>query len=101
MKGTLHIAHTLHKPTPSGPFETITIDRLKLAHSHQGSLYVLVCLDHFSCFLIMAPLPNTFPESVAHACSFSYLICPYTTSSVLLNDNTTDFKNQLLHNTNL
>ncbi len=38
-------APILEYPTPDGPFDTVAIDLLKLPHSHQGSTYVLVCVN--------------------------------------------------------
>ncbi len=44
---------------------------------------------------VLAPLPNKSATTVAHALA-SHLICPYTTPRVLLSDNGTEFKNQIL-----
>ncbi len=77
------------------PFDVVGIDLLQLPRSHQGSPYVLVCVDHFSRFTVLAPLPNKFATTVAHAL-VSHLICPYTTARVLFSDNGTEFKNQIL-----
>ncbi len=46
----------LEYPTPDGPWDTISIDLLELPRSHQGSSYVLVCVDHFNRFVVLAPL---------------------------------------------
>ena len=96
-KGTTHTAPMLEYPTPSGPFDTIAIDLLQLPRSHQGSTYVLVCVDHFSRFVILAPLPNKSAPVVAHAL-VSRVLCQFTTPSVLLSDNGTEFKNEVLQN---
>ena len=63
-------------PVPTGPFEAVAIDLLQLPHSHAS--YVLVCVDHFSRFVVLAPLLNKTPAVVVHAL-VSHLICPYTT----------------------
>ncbi len=77
-----HVAQCLLEyPTPDGPFDTVAIDLLKLPHSHQGSTYVLVCVDHFSRFVVLAPLPNKSAAAVAHTL-VSFLLCSYTTPSV-------------------
>ncbi len=86
--GTTTTAPILEYPLPG-------IDLLQLPRSIQGSIYVLVCADHFSRFTVLAPLPNESATTVAHAI-VSYLTCPYTTPHVLLSDNGTEFKNQVL-----
>ncbi len=79
---------------PAGPFNVVGTEFLQLPHSIQGSTYVIVCVDHFSCFTVLALLPNKFVTIVVHAI-VSHLICPYTTY-VLLSDNVIEFKNQVL-----
>ncbi len=80
---------------PAGPFDVIGIDLLQLPRSIQGSIFVLFCVDHFSRFTFLAPLPNKSATTVAHAI-VSHLICPYTTPRVLLSNNGTEFKNKVL-----
>ena len=96
-KGNTHIAPILGYPTPDSPFDTVAIDLLQLPRSRQGSTYVLVCVDHFSRFVILAPLPNKSAPYVAHAL-VSHLLCPYTTPSVLLSDNGLELKYEVLKN---
>ncbi len=72
----------------------VGIDLLQLPRSAQGSVYILVCVDHFSSFVVLAPLRNKSAVTVAHAI-VSHLICPYTTPRVL-SDQGTEFKNQIL-----
>ncbi len=45
--------------------------------------------------MILAPFRNNSAVTVAHGI-VSHLICPYTTPRVLLSDNGTEFKNQIL-----
>ncbi len=68
---------------------------MQLPRSSQGSGYILVCVDHFSRFVVFAPLRDKSAATVAHAL-VSHLICPYTIHRVLLTDNGTEFKNQVL-----
>lgn len=96
-KGNTQTAPILEYPLPDSPFDTIGIDLLQLPRSHQGSAYVLVCVDHFSRFVILVPLPNKSAITVAHAI-VTHLICPYTTPRVLLSDNGTEFSNTVLAN---
>ncbi len=72
----------------------VGIDLLQLPRSTQGSIYILVCVDHFSRFVVLAPLRNKSAATVAHDI-VSHLICPYTTPRVL-SENGTEFKNQIL-----
>ncbi len=53
------------------------------------------CVDHLSRFTVMALLPNKSATTVAHVIVFHFM-CPYTTPRVLLSDNGTEFKNQVL-----
>ncbi len=94
-KGTTQTAPILEYPLPAGPFDIVGIDLLQLSRSIQGSIYVLVCIDRFSRFTVLAPLPNKSATTVAHAI-VSHLICPYMTPRVLLSDNGAEFKNQVL-----
>ncbi len=54
-----------------------------------------MCVDHFNRFTVLARLPNKSATTVAHAL-VSHLICAYTTRRVLLSNNGTEFKNQIL-----
>ena len=94
-KGTVKTAPIEEYPIPTRPFETVAIDLLQLPRSTQGSVYVLVCVDHFSRYTVLIPLPNKTASSVAHA-FVSNFICPFTTPSVLLSDNGAEFKNEVL-----
>ncbi len=94
-KGTTKTAPILEYPLPARPFDVIGIDLLKLPRSHQSYSYVLVCVDHFSRFTVLAPLPNTSATTVAHPL-VSHLSCPYMTPRFLLSDNGIEFKNQIL-----
>ncbi len=85
-KGTTSTAPILEYPLPAGPFDVVGIDLLQLPRSTQVSVYILVCVDHFSRFLVLAPLRNKSAVTVAHAI-VSHLICPYTTPRDLLSDN--------------
>ena len=96
-KGNTHTAPMLEYPVPDAPFDTVAIDLLQLPRSHQGSSYVLTCVDHFSRFTILVPLPNKSATTVAHAI-VSHLICPFTTPRVILSDNGAEFSNEILAN---
>ncbi len=93
-KGTTKTAPILEYPLPTGLFDAVGINLLQLPRSIQGSVYVLVCVAHFSRFVALAPLRNKSATTVAHAIVF-HLICSYTTPRVL-SDNGMGFKNQIL-----
>ncbi len=77
-KGTTCSAPILEYPLPAGPFDMVGIDLLQLPGSTQGSVYILVCVDHFSHFKVLAPLCNKSAVTVVHAI-VSNLIYPYMT----------------------
>ncbi len=95
IKGTTTTAPILEYPLQAGSFDDVGFDLLQLPSSSQGSGYILVCVDHFSRFVILAPLRDMSAATVAHAL-VSHLICPYTTPRVLLTDDGTEFNNQIL-----
>ena len=49
------------------PFDLLCLDILKLGVTTEGNRYVLVCVDHFSKFLIVEPLKTKSAEEVAKA----------------------------------
>ncbi len=77
-------APILEYPLPARPYDVIDIEVLQLPRSHEGSSYVLVCVDHFSRFTVLAPLPNKSATTLAHAL-VSHLICPF--SSMIMGQN--------------
>ncbi len=92
-KGTTTTAPILKYPLPAGLFDVFGHDLLQLPRTSQGSGYILVCVDHFSRFVVLAPLRDKSAATVAHAL-VSNLICPYKIPRVLLSDNGTEFRNQ-------
>ncbi len=91
------IAPILGYPTLDSPFDTVAIDLLQLPSSSQGFSYVLVCVNHFSRFVILAPLLNKSVPMIAHALVIHFF-CRCTTLFVLLSDNELEFKNEILKN---
>ena len=88
-------APILGYPAPTKPWEVVGIDLLQLPLSYQGSRYLLVCVDHFSRYVVLAPLKEKTAAAVAHAL-VSKLCLVYSTPQVLLSDNGTEFRNALL-----
>ncbi len=60
-------APILQYPPPDRPWDVVSIDLLQLSCSHQGSKYLLVCVDHLSRCVVLAPLKDKSANSVAHA----------------------------------
>ena len=95
-KGTANRpAPILEYPLPERPWDIVSMDLLQLPKSQYGSQYLLVCVDHFSRFTVLSPLKDKSAKSVAHAL-VTQLFCPYSTPRVLLSDNGTEFRNEIL-----
>ncbi len=60
-----------------------------------GAEYLFVAVDHFSRYLVLAPLFDKTARSVARAFT-QHVICPFTTPRVLLSDNGTELKNEVI-----
>ncbi len=83
LKGTVpRPAPILEYPPPDRPWDVVSIDLLQLSASHQGSRYLLVCVDHLSRYVVLAPVKDKSAKSVAHAL-ITHLICPFSTPRVL------------------
>ncbi len=88
-------APMLQYPVPEAPWDVVNIDLLQLPQSHYGLLYLLVCVDQFSRFLVLAPLRNKTATRVAHAL-VTHVLCPHSSPRILLSDNGTEFRNAVL-----
>ena len=73
----------------------IAIDLLQLALNQRRSYYVLVCVDHFSCFESLAPQVTKSVEAFSHALIID-VFCLFSTSHVLLSENGVECKNHML-----
>ena len=71
------------------------MDSLQLPPCHQDSKDLLVCVDHFSRYVVLAPVKEKTANTIAHNL-IANLICPYSTQRVLLIDNGKEFCNALL-----
>ncbi len=95
-KGTVpRPAPILEYPPPNRPWDVVSIDLLQLSASYQGSKYLLVCFDHLSRYVVLAPLKDKTAKSVAQAL-ITHLFCPYSAPRILLSDNGAEFRNALL-----
>ncbi len=79
---------TLEYPPPDRPWDVVSVDQLQLPASHQGSRYLLVCVDHLSRYVVLAPAKDKSARSFARAL-ITHLICSFSTPRVLLCDNGT------------
>ncbi len=95
-KGTVpRPAPILEYPPPDRPWDGISIDLLQLPACNQGSKYLLVCVNHLSRYVVLAPIKDKSANSVAHAL-ITHLFRPYSTPRVLLSDNGAESRNQVL-----
>ncbi len=60
-------ASLLEYPPPDRPWDLASIDLVQLPASHQGSIYLLVCVDHLPRYVVLASGKDKFAKSVAHA----------------------------------
>ncbi len=88
-------APILEYPPPDRPWDVVSLDLLQLPARHQVSRYILVCVDHLSRYVVLAPLQDKSDKFVAHGL-ITHLICPFSTLRVLLSDNGAEFRNQQL-----
>ncbi len=65
-KGTTTTASILEYPFAAGPSDVVGFHLLQLPRSSQGSGYILVCVDHFSRFVVIAPLCDKSAATVTH-----------------------------------
>ena len=90
-----HESPNLSYPIPHAPWDSLSVDVLKLPLTENGFKYLLVCIDSFSRFCILVPLKDKSARSVARAL-IDEVICRYSSPKVLLSDNGTEFNNSLL-----
>ncbi len=88
-------APILEYPLPERPWDIVSIDLLQLPKSQNGSQYLLVCVDHFSRFVVLSSLKGKSAKYVAHSL-LTKLFCSYSSPRVLLSDNGSEFRNEIL-----
>ncbi len=88
-------APILEYPPPNRPWDVVSIDLLQLPTSGQGSKYLVVMVDMFSRYVLLAPIKEKTAKNVAHAI-VSKLICEFSAPRVLLSENGAEFRNRLL-----
>ena len=85
----------LSYPIPHAPWDSLSIDLLKLPLTESGNQFLLVCVDSFSRFCILVPLKDKSARSVARA-FIDEVVCRYAAPRVLLSDNGSEFNNAIL-----
>ncbi len=88
-------ASILLYPLPEAPWDVVSIDLLQLPQSHYVSRYLLVCVDHLTRFVVLAPVKDKTATVVAHAL-VAHLFCPFSTPRVILSDNGAEFWNAVV-----
>ncbi|CAF1493696.1 unnamed protein product [Adineta steineri] len=83
---------------PEGPFSMIGIDYCgPLKRTPRENQYVLVITDYFTRHITAIALPNCTAETTAQAL-FNDFFCKYGIPAVILSDQGSHFKNQLMEN---
>ncbi len=88
-------APILQYPLPEAQWDFVLIDLIQLPQSHHGSRYLLLCIDHLTRFVFLAPLKDKMATVVAHAL-VTNLICPFSTPRLILSDNGAEFRNTVV-----
>ena len=76
-------APILEYSPPEQSEDVVAMDLLQLPPGHQGSKYLLVCVNHFSRYVVLVPVKEKIADAIAHAL-ITNLICPYSTPRVIL-----------------
>ncbi len=86
---------SLQYSIPFAPWDSVPVDLLKFPLTENGYQYLLVCVDSFTRFTILVALKDKTATSVGQAI-INNIICPYTSSHVILSDNVAEFNNSVL-----
>ena len=60
-------APILEYPPPEQPWDVVAMDLFQLTPSHQGSNCLLVCVDHFSRYVVLAKVKEKTADAIVHA----------------------------------
>ncbi len=85
----------LQYPLPEAPWDIVSIDLLQLPQSQYGLRYILVCVDHLTSYVVLAPIKDKTATGVAHAL-VTHLFCPFSTPRVILSDTGAEFRNAVV-----
>ncbi|XP_063860621.1 uncharacterized protein LOC135100931 [Scylla paramamosain] len=79
----------------SAPWDSVSVDLLKLPLTENGYQYLLVSVDSFTSFTILVALRDKTATSVGPAI-IDNIIYPYDSPRVILSDNAAEFNNSSL-----
>ncbi len=65
----------LQYPVPEEPWDIVSIDLLQLPKSQYGSRYLLVCVDHLTRYVVLAPLKDK--TATAGACTGDTIVLSF------------------------
>ena len=83
-------------PPPEGPFQLIGMDYCgPLKQTPRGNQYVLCITDYFTRWIVAVAVPDCSAQATAEAL-FNEYICRYGVPAVILSDQGTHFRNQLM-----
>ena len=86
---------------PEGPFQVIGIDYCgPLKITPRSNRYVLIITDYFTRYIVAVPLSNCSAEKTAEAL-FNNYFCHFGIPELIISDQGSHFRNQLLHNMRL
>ena len=75
------------------PFGTIAVDLIKLSPTTQGNCYALTCMDLFTSFLLIVPIPDKTSKTVIDAYR-NKIYSIVAGSTHILSDNGAEFKGE-------
>uniref|UniRef100_A0A914HGS8 RNA-directed DNA polymerase n=1 Tax=Globodera rostochiensis TaxID=31243 RepID=A0A914HGS8_GLORO len=77
------------------PLELVCIDILSIGPAESGNRYILVCIDHFTKYLVATPIPTKSKESIAKAFVRDFILV-LGTPKTLHSDQGKEFVNETL-----
>ncbi len=86
---------SLPYPITSAPWDSVSVDLVKLPHTENSYQYLLVCMYSFNRFTILVALKDKTATSLGRAI-IANIICPYNSPRVILSDSGAEFNNSIL-----
>ena len=81
---------------PERPFQRVSIDVLSgFLPTVSGNRYILVCIDNFTRYCELVPIPDKSAVTIARAFN-AHILCRHDTPVELMSDNGTEFVNDVL-----
>lgn len=82
---------------PDEPFCTVHVDLIGPLPPSNGQIYCLTCIDRFSCWPEVIPLPEISAETVGKAFCENW-VCRFGVPSSIIRDQGRQFESELFHN---